>query len=46
MISVAIATFDAMPYPSHSTSIGARAKTGMAWLTTSTGSSHRRAGLK
>ena len=41
MTSTAMATFEPMPKPSQSTSRGARAKTGMAWLSTRMGQSQR-----
>ena len=46
MISVAMATLDPRPYPSHNTRMGARAKTGTAWLMTRTGMSHWRTDRK
>ena len=39
MISAAMASLDATPKPSHTTSSGAMAKTGSAWATTSRGPS-------
>ena len=41
MTSTAITTLELIPKPNHSTSSGARAKTGTAWLSSSRGMSQR-----
>ncbi len=41
MISTAITTLEAMPKPNQSTSSGARANTGTAWLSSTSGISQR-----